>query len=82
LTPPDSNDCGRAGSQEWAGALACRLGLRLGGAGAVGVAQEGSSWLVNLACGPQEQATDLGQICSWAVTQPGVQLALVFAASF
>lgn len=30
----------------------------------------------------QEQAADLGQICSWAVTQPSIQLALVFAASF
>lgn len=29
-----------------------------------------------------EQTADLGQIHSWDVTQPSIQLALVFAASF
>lgn len=64
-------------SVSWAGALAGRRGLRLAGVGAVRLAQA-----VKLVYGCQEQAADLGQICSWAVTQPSLQLAPVFAASF
>lgn len=71
LTPRDCDD-GGGGSHEQAGAGCC-WGCWGG---------TGWQWLVKLAHDHQDQAADLGQICSWAVTQPGVQLAMAFAASF
>lgn len=62
------------------------LGLLPAGYGCGWVVLGLSEWhtqqLVKWAYGCQEQTADLGQICSWPVTQPSVQLALVFAASF
>lgn len=64
-----------------------RLGLCLQAGAAAGwcwgcQGGTGRQQLVKVVCDRQEQVADRGQICNWVVTQPSVQLALVFAASF